>query len=154
MFKPFGAHHYCPKRGPKRPQKVIPTDAYVTPFEVSLVSGRFKVMKEYVDIYITDVQLHTVLPQRPKSVWRIIEKAIHSKKEQRAYTADTKFVDGKSHFTFNDSGIEEAIRKAHAEGKEIRIHKPEGGIPVYLGKDAEEFAKARERKAQKAGQGA
>ncbi|MDD5710847.1 MAG: hypothetical protein PHV43_01980 [Candidatus Colwellbacteria bacterium] len=106
-----------------------------------------------MDIVITDVQLHTIKARKPKPVWRVIQKAIHTKREQQAYTTDGKLANGKWSFIYQDPGIQKIIQEAQAQGKGVRFFRHKEGIDVRLGQDAEEFAEARERKAQRVGRG-
>lgn len=101
-------------------------------------------MEEYIDISITNLQLHVTEPRKPSSVGRVIERSIQSKKEHRAYSTDIKKMDGDTfRLIFHNPEIEKIIEKAEKEGKKVRFIMPKDGIPVYLGKDASEFIKSK-----------
>ncbi|MFA7309063.1 MAG: hypothetical protein WC045_03255 [Patescibacteria group bacterium] len=102
-------------------------------------------MEEFIDVYIYDLELNVQLPRKPKSVGRVIERSINTKTEQRAYSTDIKQIEGSKdtvRVIFHNPEIERAHALAKKQGKKLRIRMPEGGAPVFLGKDAIEFLKA------------
>ena len=102
-----------------------------------------KNMPEYVDIQITNFQLHTAEPRKPQSIGRVVERSIRSKQEQRAYTTDIQEGQNNLRFTFRNVELERIVAKAKAEGKTVRFFVPKGGIPVLLGNDTVEFLKGK-----------
>ena len=102
---------------------------------------------EYQDILITDFQLHVVKPRKPTPWYRVVLKAIRSKKKQRAYTTDLrKDAQGNPLIVYSlPPEIQKQMAEAERTGKKIRFILPKGGAPVYMGKDLIEYLKARQR---------
>lgn len=78
----------------------------------------------------------------------MISLSIKNKKPGRAFTTDLKNLDdGQPEFAF-DLGPEfqKLEEQAKAEGKTLRLLYPKGGVPIFAGKSAIEFQKARKQR--------
>jgi hypothetical protein len=103
-------------------------------------------------IFITDVQLHTAKKTNPTPWYREILKSFRSKKPGRVYSnQQIKFSNWKTengvttaHFSMPlPDGWKEKIEEMKKMGKEVKFFIPQGGIPIYAGKDMVEFMNAR-----------
>lgn len=105
--------------------------------------------KQFIDIYLSDIQMHAVKPRKPISLGRAITKSLKSKKGGRVYSRDIN-ISKNDEFTFSvplGKELAELIEKAKKEGKQVRLIMPKSGLPIFLGQDAVENIKARKRKA-------
>lgn len=95
--------------------------------------------KKVVYIELADIQLHTIKPRNPKPGLAHVLKAIKTGKPTRAYSSNIQMVNNKMQFTLdltkNNPELIKRIQKLQAEGKEVKLVLPEGGIPIYLGDD-------------------
>lgn len=96
--------------------------------------------EEFYDVILTDIQFHTQKPAKPRSFLHSILRSIRNNKPGRAYSTDIKLnPDGTMHFSIPlESKLGQEMERAKRLGKQIRILTPKIGVPVYLGKDAEE----------------
>lgn len=111
-------------------------------------------------IQLTDMQLHTNVMRNPVPWYKKIMKAIRSKKPDRLYGGFKSL--GEVPSAMNEKGVrtmkfqipmsgdlQKEIEAAQAQGKIIKFVMPEGGIPIYLGKDAKEKMEALKKKKQR-----
>ncbi len=108
---------------------------------------------EYHDIVLTDLEIHAVKPTNPAPWYRVIMKSLRNKLSGRIYSKNIrKNVDGKNNaapFNFAISlseDLKEKIAGIEKLGKEVRFLMPKEGIPIYVGKDLQEFMKARKNR--------
>lgn len=105
---------------------------------------------EYLDIFLTDIQLHAQKMPNPAPLLRAVEKTVRSNKPSgRAYGKISNV--NKQNFTMEfsiplDDATQARIKKAKNEGKKIRIFMPQRGLNMYLGSDAMEKIAADKRK--------
>jgi len=107
---------------------------------------------KYLDIFLTDIQLHTNPAVNPKPFDRQIMKSVRSGKPGRVYNkllppSDEDRKNGK--FKINLMYLPEIQRaqvEAQKQGKTLRIRYPKDGLKVYAGADTIEFLKARENR--------
>ncbi|MFZ2975897.1 MAG: hypothetical protein WA055_04720 [Candidatus Moraniibacteriota bacterium] len=100
---------------------------------------------KFIDIQLTDIQLHVIKPRKPISLGRAIDKSLKSKKGGRAQSRDISNSKN-NEFTFSISLGKELLEKAKQEGKQIRFILPESGISIIPGKDMIEYIKAQKKK--------
>jgi hypothetical protein len=99
-----------------------------------------------VIIALTDIQLHT--NARPTgSLIRNVLKAIRNKTPGRIFFPIQNKVNQEDNVvrfdsTFPNNELMEFVRKCRAEGKRVFLQKPSAPLPVYAGKDTEEFMKS------------
>lgn len=107
-------------------------------------------MSRYYDIVLSDIQLHVQKPRKPESFLRKVMKSIRSGKPGRAYSKISDFkvnADDTFELPIAFSPEEQAkFDQAKAEGKQIRIFRPKGGLNIYAGKDVVEYMKAHPEK--------
>jgi len=97
-----------------------------------------KVNGEYFDIYLTDIKLHTTKPNNNESFSRKVEKSMKNGKPQRVH---------KKIQNIEENNLKLSIDlPEEAKGKTIRVFIPDDGLPIKLGKDAEEKIKSMEEK--------
>lgn len=97
---------------------------------------------EYVDVILTDIQLHRQKPTNPKPMAEVFHKASLNGKPGRAYGTDVKAnPDGTFTMALPLYG---KLKKAAESGKQLRFHMPKDGLPIYLGQDALEFIAAQQ----------
>lgn len=106
---------------------------------------------EYLDIVLTSVRLHVNKPRKPMLIARSIEKTIRTGKPCKFFGERRPAFqkNGKPQSLFKVSSLAPLQELARKTGKQIRIHLPVGGIPVYLAKDTLEVAEKKKRKLQK-----
>lgn len=92
---------------------------------------------EFVDIVFTDLQLHVVKPRKPIPLSRAIEKSIRNGRLGRAYTTNFTMMENREfRVEFpTPPELEKITADAERSGKTVRYILPEGGIPVFAGKD-------------------
>lgn len=104
-------------------------------------------MAEYVDVILTDIQIHRLKPTNPKPMVDTFQKAARTGKPGRAYSSDLIVnSDGTLSMQIQLHG---KSKREYESGKQVRFFLPKGGLPVYLGQDALEFMEAHERRQQK-----
>ena len=101
--------------------------------------------QKFVDILLTDINLHTIKPRKPVSLGRKISKSITSGKSGRAFSPEIKIKkNGTVEFAMTLS--DEAFLKAKKQGKQLRIMTPKEGIPIFASEDFIERLKAKVKK--------
>lgn len=109
--------------------------------------------EEYIDILLHRPEVHAITPRKPMNWLRAALKMHHSGKPQRVYASLENMKlneDGTMKVCFPlPPEMQEQIKMLEAQGKKIRFHVPEGGMPVYLSKDAKEKVASLERKKNK-----
>lgn len=103
---------------------------------------------KYYDVILTDVQLHTQIPPKPKPLFRSILQSMRNNKPGRTYSSNISFDDSGT-FQFSiplESKTGQEMLRAQKAGKKIRIFMPKSGLPVYLGKDMIEKLDAEKKK--------
>lgn len=101
--------------------------------------------QKFIDILVTDINLHTIKPRKPVSLGRKISKSITSGKSERAFSSEIKIVkDGTVEFAIPLG--DEVFLKAKKQGKQLRIMMPKEGIPIFPGDDVIERLKAKVKK--------
>ena len=104
---------------------------------------------QFIDIILTDLQMHVTKPRKPVSLGRSIKKTLTSKKDGRAYSRDMS-VSKNGKFTFSIPLGKEFYKlkeKAEREGKQLRLLIPGFGLYVFTGKDMIEYIKAQKKTA-------
>lgn len=109
---------------------------------------------KYLDIVLTDIQLHTNKHSHPKPFDRQLAKSLRNGKPGRVYNTlpppKQSPEDIKSNgFKMNLMSLPEIQRaavEAQKQGKILRVFYPKNGLPVYAGNDTVEFIKARENR--------
>lgn len=108
---------------------------------------------EYLDVMLTDIQLHVTQHSHPRPFDRQLAKSLRNGKPGRVYNQlpPPTTMSAEDHkngrFKINLMGIpeiERAALEAKKQGKKLRILVPSTGLNVYAGKDTVEFIKARE----------
>lgn len=102
-----------------------------------------------VHIVITDVTFHSTKALNPTPFSRGVQKTISNGKPGRAYYNNSikKLDDGGIEIALPIlDGLQEVVENAKAKGKRVRFFLPKNGIPMFLGKDGQEKAKALKRK--------
>ena len=108
---------------------------------------------KYIDIYLTDFQVHAQKMTNPAPLLRAVEKTLKAGKPSgRAYGKIDKV--GEKDFTFNfsiplDDKTQARVKEAQRLGKQIRIFMPKQGLPIIPGKDAIEKIAALKRQKDK-----
>lgn len=108
---------------------------------------------EYLDIYLTDFQLHAQKMTNPAPLLRAVEKTIKAGKPSGRAYGKVDMVDKKD-FTVEfsiplDDKTQARVKEAQRLGKQIRIMMPKEGLPILLGKDAIEKITALKRQKDK-----
>lgn len=106
---------------------------------------------KFVDIILTDIQLHVEKARKPASPSRAMEKAIRNGEPGRFYSNNlTMDTDGKPVIPiFENSEIAKFIEKAKSERKIVRIFMPKDGLPITSGQDTKEFIEMHKKKNSK-----
>ncbi len=110
---------------------------------------------QYLDIILTDIQLHVTHHSNPKPFDRQLAKSLRNGQPGRVYNhlpspstlSEEDHKNGR--FQINLIGIpeiERAAREAQKQGKKLRILIPSTGLNIYAGKDTEEFIEAQKRR--------
>lgn len=108
---------------------------------------------KYVDIYLTDFQVHAQKMTNPAPLLRAVEKTIKAGKPSgRAYGKIDRV--GEKDFTVHfsiplDDKTQARVKEAQRLGKQIRILIPKHGLPILPGKDAIEKITALNRQKDK-----
>ena len=108
---------------------------------------------KYLDIYLTDIQVHVQKMSNPAPLLKAVEKTVKTGKPAgRAYGKITG-ANEKDH-TMNfvlpfDDKTQARIKEAQRQGKQIRIWTPKAGLFVFAGKDTVEKIEADKRKKSK-----
>lgn len=109
---------------------------------------------KYKVIQITDIALHTK-PHRPTSIAKKLQDAFTKNKLGRIYSpVGNVELDDKSRevalpihdLIRRDPALVRWIQEEEQKGYKILIGLPKGGIPVQLGKDAQEFMHSKNGK--------
>lgn len=110
-----------------------------------------KELPDRIDVFITDLQIHTTKPRKPKPWYFKVLESVRTKKPQRAYTKDFQVNKGGRFTTVfpPPPELKRVIDEAKVKNKRINFIMPEGGAPVFLGKDTVEKIKAEKRKLSK-----
>ena len=101
---------------------------------------------KYKILQLTDIQLHTK-GLAPSSVGKNITKSLKTKQPGRIYSPLPKEFATNNILTVfataqNDPVLLKTIQNYERDGYKVLIAVPEAGVPVYLGKDMEEFMKS------------
>lgn len=109
---------------------------------------------KYKVLQITDIALHTK-PHRPTPIAKRIKDAFAKNKPGRVYSpmSDVQ-IDASSEgarvyidqLLQRDPELVRMIQEEEAKGYKVLIGLPKGGIPIQLGKDAEEFIHSKNGK--------
>lgn len=97
-------------------------------------------MKKKITLYLTDIALHHRNFREAKKLDKTIKQDEHGRERGRIYTNDalTKTPDGQ--FQYEIRLPEELQRQINAGEVDVEFMMPEGGIPIFLGKDGIEKA--------------
>lgn len=108
---------------------------------------------KFVDIVLTDIQLHAVEPSKPKPWYRTIAKSCRNGKPGRLFFKQFNLaVAADNTLTVAmllPQPIRDKMQEAENAGKTVRFILPKGGIPIVLGRDAVEKLRAERRKRQR-----
>lgn len=107
--------------------------------------------QKYKIIQITDIQLHTTPKIPTPSTGKKIQKAFKSEKPDRIYSKiDKATVPNNQTFTLEllkaDPDFVKMIQEEEAKGYKVLIAIPNGGIPIFPGKDTVEFMRSKNGK--------
>ncbi len=92
--------------------------------------------ENYLDIILTNIQLHTQKARNPNSLGRQYVKAIHGSEIRRAYSNSISFNKNGGLILSMDLGMEYYFDMARKQGKKIvRFFTLKNGVPVELGND-------------------
>lgn len=107
---------------------------------------------EYIDIVLTGVKLHAAKPRKPALMAQSIERTMHTRKPDKFFGERIRPLDknGQPQKRIKIANIGPLQELARRTGKQIRIHFPERGIPVYFAKDALEVADNKKTEATEA----
>ncbi len=105
-------------------------------------------MKKKITLYLTDIALHHRNFREAKTLEKTIKQDGNRLERGRIYTNDalTKTPDGQ--FQYEIRLPEELQRQINAGEVEVELMMPEGGIPIFLGKDGVEKAAQLKKKAR------
>jgi len=103
-----------------------------------------------IDVVMQNPQFHAITPQKPKSWLHALLKAKRTGKPQRVFVS-------LDHMKWNEDGtatiefplpkeMQLKIKELESQGKKIRIHLPEGGVPIFASADAKEKMASIKRK--------
>ena len=103
---------------------------------------------KYVDIILTDIQLHVAKPRKPSPLSKAIGKSLKNNKPGRFYKRDFSVTkDGTIQLPiFENSEIMKIKEKYEKEGKIVRFFMPKSGLDIYAGKDTIEHIEAKEKR--------
>jgi hypothetical protein len=106
---------------------------------------------QYEVLRITDINLHGNQKRPTQNQGKKIVKALERSEPVRTYHKheDIEQIDENTitskldmlGFLYNDPHFSAYVEKSKAAGKEVLLAFPADGVPIYLGKDAEEFMK-------------
>jgi hypothetical protein len=107
--------------------------------------------EEEIHIVLTDVTFHSTKPCHPASFVRGVQKTITNGLPGRTYYSNSIHRSDAGSITVQlpmlDS-MQEIVEKAKAKGKLVRFFFHKDGIPMLLGKDAQEKIAALKRKGE------
>lgn len=108
-----------------------------------------RISPKFIDVILTDIQLHVTKPVNPNPPSRAISKAIRNDKPGRYFMNGlTLEKDGSFSLPLIPNiEIAKLMGRAMAEGKQFRLFIPKGGLMVYPGKDTMEYIEAHKKKA-------
>ncbi len=105
---------------------------------------------KYKILQITDIALHSSDRQPTKSIAKKIRQAFSQKKPGRLYgfkiqkpTDEPNSIEAVMDLVQKDPGLIKMIQEEEKNGYKILLGLPKDGIPIILGKDAEEFINSK-----------
>jgi hypothetical protein len=103
--------------------------------------------KKYVDILLTDIQLHSNKMERSSSFSKLVSKAVKNNALGRMYLRGISLTkDGKIILPlFPNSEIQKIKEKYEKEGKIVRFFIHKSGLFMGLGKDTLEYLAAQKK---------
>ncbi len=107
--------------------------------------------EDEIHIVLTDITFHSTEACNPAPFARGVQKAITNGLPGRAYYNNSirrLGSDGVQVHLPILAGLQEVVEKAYAKGKRVRFFLPKEGIPMLLGKDAQEKIAALKRKGE------
>ncbi len=111
---------------------------------------------KYLNILLTDIQLHTIKPRKPTPWYRAILKSFKNKKPGRFYAENFSVQNDETlqmtliNLAKHDPLFQKQMEIAEKSGKKIRIIVPPN-LPIYSGKDLIEKLKTEREKRKKRG---
>lgn len=92
---------------------------------------------KHYGIELTDIQLHTICPRKPKSWDKVIAKAMTTGESGRIYNRDiTVTKEGIINLVLHGSPELKALKERQEKmGKIVHFLVPTDGLPVYYGND-------------------
>jgi len=103
--------------------------------------------EKVIILELTDIQLHSnVLPT--ESIGNAVQRSIKNKKPGRIFSTLNKIRESGTDqnsivfevaLAVNDPKLKQVVQDYQQQGYRVLIQKPKAGLPIYLGKDAEEF---------------
>ena len=109
--------------------------------------------EKVIVLQLTDIQLHS--NARPtQSVGGAIRRSIENNKPGRVFSSfETEKSDEsqlalkmKMPFVMNDPALKQAIHDYQRQGYRVMLQIPKAGLPIMLGKDAQEFMRSTKGK--------
>ena len=106
---------------------------------------------KYIDIVLTSVKLQPAKPRKPVLMAKSIERTLRTGKSGKFFGERFRPLDkhGEPQKRIKITNIGPLQELARRTGKQIRVHLPVGGIPVYFAKDALEVADKKKGKRRK-----
>lgn len=102
---------------------------------------------EYIDIVLTGVKLHTAKPRKPVLMAESIKRKMHGRKPGKFFGERFRPLDknGEPQTKIRIANIGPLQELARKTGKQIRIHLPPGGAPIYFADDVKTDKEKRKR---------
>ena len=102
-----------------------------------------------VILQLTDIQLHRNRDETKNPAKRV-ERAVETNKKGRIYSS-LPDPSGPMHiqtpfFNADDPELQKLVKKYNQQGKRVFIAYPKKGLPIKLGKDAQEFVNSKKGK--------
>ena len=105
--------------------------------------------EKVIILELTDIQLHSNV-RHTKSIGGAVRRSIEKKKPGRVFTSletsnsphDENALKFKIPLATNDPVLKQTIQDYQQQGFRVLLQVPKAGLPIYLGRDAEEFMKS------------
>lgn len=104
--------------------------------------------QKYIDIVLTDIQLHTNKMERSAPLSKLVSKTVRNNTPERMYVRGISYTkDGKITLPlFPGSEIQKIKDKYEKEGRVVRFFIYKSGLIMFPGKDTLEYIASKKKK--------